>query len=85
MIIVAQAEFYFVFLILILWLVIFLMECLSNDIISTLLYAIPFIISFFLLASFSPYLAGMIQIPILLFVAVIAIMILVNILKCIIL
>jgi len=70
-----------VIIIVILWIVIFLMECLSTDLISTLLGAVPLILSFFLLAFFLPDLPGSIRILISLLLIINALMITTNILK----
>jgi hypothetical protein len=62
---------------------IFLLECTSTDMISSIVFAIPFCILFFLVLSFFPELDRGFQVLISILEMITAIMIMVNIMKCI--
>jgi hypothetical protein len=67
----------------ILLLFIFLLECTSTDLISSIVFAIPFCILFFLIMSFFPELDRQFQVLISILEIVTAVMIMVNIMKSI--
>jgi hypothetical protein len=70
-----------VLIIVIAWIVIFLMECMSTDLISTLLGVIPLLFSFMILTFFLPDLPKSLHFLISLLLIIDGLMITINILK----
>ncbi len=66
-----------------LFMIVFLLECMSTDIVSTVVYAIPYLIVMFCLISFAELLVPPLRRAVFLLAAVIAAFIVVNLLKAV--